>query len=93
MISVVDKTALYATFGVKNFNSLEEVVHTMAPSIVEYHLSDICFDNERDYFNKREIENSIEVDRYSLYIDYNKDVYLETKDSFFNEDFITNALL
>lgn len=77
MITQINKESLYNSFGVENFNNLEGVIDNMAPSLVEYYLSSLCEYNDDTYFNKREIENSILIGDYSLYIDYNKNIYLE----------------
>ncbi len=83
MITLLNKNSLYSTFGVEDFNSLGEVVHDMAPSLVEYYLSDLCdYSNINDcengfYLNKRNIENQIHIGEYCIYIDYNEDIYLE----------------
>ena len=77
MITLLDKLSLYNTFGVDNFNSIEEAVNTMAPSMVEYYLSDLSQYSEDIYLNKRDVENSLNIGDYSLYIDYNKNIYLE----------------
>lgn len=77
MITQINKESLYNSFGVENFNNLEGVIDSMAPSLVEYYLSSLCEYNDDTYFNKREIENSILIGDYSLYIDYNKNIYLE----------------
>lgn len=50
---------------------------TMAPSLVEYYLSSLCDMNDDIYLNKREVENSICVGDYNLYIDYSDNIYLE----------------
>lgn len=50
----------------------------MAPSMVEYYLSNLASDtNESSYINKSNIQDSILLDEYSLYYDYNSDIYLE----------------
>jgi len=83
MITLLNKNSLYSTFGVENFNSLGDAVNEMAPSMVEYYLSDLCdYSNINDcengfYLNKRNIENHINIGEYSIYIDYNEDIYLE----------------
>ena len=38
MLTQINKTLLFATFGVEDFNSLEESVDNMAPSLAEYYL-------------------------------------------------------
>ena len=76
MIIQVDKDSLFNTFGVKNFELLHSAIDNMAPSLVEYYLSSFTNDDEL-YFNKRDIEESISIGDYNLYIDYTKNIYLE----------------
>ncbi|MFA6742012.1 MAG: hypothetical protein WCR78_11065 [Arcobacteraceae bacterium] len=76
MITQVDKDSLFNTFGVKNFELLHSAIDNMAPSLVEYYLSSFRSDDEL-YFNKRDIEETISIGDYNLYIDYNKYIYLE----------------
>lgn len=76
MIIQVDKDSLFNTFGVKNFKLLHSAIDNMAPSLVEYYLSSFTNDDEL-YFNKRDIEESISIGDYNLYIDYTKNIYLE----------------
>lgn len=77
MTILLNKNSLYNTFGVDSFNSLEDAVNTMAPSMVEYYLSDLSQYSEDAYLNKSQIEQSVYVGDYSLYIDYSDNVYLE----------------
>lgn len=83
MITLLNKNSLYSTFGVEDFNALGNIVNDMAPSLVEYYLSDLCdYSNINDcengfYLNRRNIENQIQVGEYCIYIDYNEDIYLE----------------
>jgi hypothetical protein len=77
MITLLNKNSLYNTFGVDSFNSLEEVVNNMAPSLVEYYLSDLSQYCEDAYLNKTQIEQTVTIGDYYLYIDYNQEVYLE----------------
>ena len=76
MITQVDKDSLFNTVGVKNFELLHSAIDNMAPSLVEYYLSSFTNDDEL-YFNKRDIEESISIGDYNLYIDYTKNIYLE----------------
>lgn len=77
MITLLNKDLLYNNFSVNTFGCLEEAIENMAPSLVEYYLSDLCEYNEEIYFNKRDIQSSIFIGEYSLYIDYNDNIYLE----------------
>ena len=77
MTTLLDKISLYNTFGVDNFNSIEEAINKMAPSMVEYYLSDLSEYSEDIYLNKKDIEISLCIGDYNLYIDYNDNIYLE----------------
>ena len=76
MITQINTDSLYNLFRVVDFNLLESAIDSMAPSLVEYHLSSLMGDDD-SYFNKRDIEESISVGNYNLYIDYSKNIYLE----------------
>ena len=45
--------------------------------MVEYYLSDLSQYSEDTYLNKSQIENSVYIGDYNLYIDYSDNVYLE----------------
>jgi hypothetical protein len=85
MIAQVNKDSLYNIFGVKNFDSLEGAMDTMAPSLVEYHLSSLCEYADEIYFNKKDVEESVSIGEYNIYIDYSENIYLEVNSS--NDDF------
>ena len=76
MITQINKDSLFNMFGVNDFNLLEGALDNMAPSLVEYYLSSLTSHDEL-YFTKRDIEESISIGDYSLYIDYSKNIYLE----------------
>lgn len=77
MTILLNKNSLYNTFGVDSFNSLEDAVNNMAPSMVEYYLSDLSQYSEDTYLNKSQIEQSVYIGDYSLYKDYSDNIYLE----------------
>ena len=80
MVLLLNKTSLYSTFGVEDFNYLENAISSMAPSMVEYYLSDLSNGNEDTYLNRRNIQNSLSVGDFSLYLDYDDEIYLEIDD-------------
>lgn len=86
MTILLNKNSLYNTFGVENFNSLENAVNGMAPSMVEYYLSDLSQYSEDTYLNKSQIEQSVYIGDYSLYIDYSNNVYLELDSELVNNN-------
>ncbi len=76
MITQINSDSLYNLFKVVDFDLLESAIDNMAPSMVEYYLSSFTSSNDL-YFNKRDIENSISIGNYNLYLDYSKNVFLE----------------
>lgn len=77
MITLLNKHLVFNTFGVDTFDSLEIAIHSMAPSMVEYYLSDLSEYNDEFYLNKRNVEKTIMVGEYSLYYDYDENISLE----------------
>jgi hypothetical protein len=87
MIISVDKDSLFNIFGVSSFNSLEDKIDSMSPSLVEYHLSNFYnYNNDNVYFNKRDVEESVSIGEYNLYFDYNENIYLEVTESNFDDN-------
>ncbi len=77
MTKQISKNILFNTFRVGDFTSLEEVINSMPPSIVEYYLDNLDQIEDNSYLNKRYIEHSLYFGNYSLYLDYNDNIYLE----------------
>jgi 23S rRNA A1618 N6-methylase RlmF len=77
MITQLNKSLLFSTFDVQSFDMLESAMNSMAPSMVEYYLSDLSSNNTESYLNKREIQTYINIGEYNLYIDYGENIYLE----------------
>jgi hypothetical protein len=90
MILLLNKISLYSTFGVDDFDSLDEAINKMAPSMVEYYLSDLSNGVENIYLNKRNIQNSLNIGDFSIYLDYEDEIYLEIDDEI--EDLETSSL-
>ena len=78
MIIELDHHILFNTFKVSSFDELEEGIQSIAPSMVEYHLEDLCSSHTQSvYINKSNIQQTIYLDQYSLYLDYGDSIYLE----------------
>lgn len=94
MITQLNKETLYSTFGVEDFNSLSTATNEMAPSMVEYYLSDLgsMSNNDSEYIglNKRNIENYISFGDFNIYIDYDENIYLEIEST--PEEYETSSL-
>lgn len=90
MILLLNKDTLFSTFNVKCFDDLHIAINSMAPSMVDYYLADLSKEIENSYLNKRSIQNSISVGEFSIYLDYEEEVYLEVEDKF--QEFETPSL-
>ncbi|MFA7083670.1 MAG: hypothetical protein WC141_03935 [Arcobacteraceae bacterium] len=77
MITPLNKSLLFSTFDVQDFQMLETAISNMAPSMVEYYLSDLGSNSEEFYLNKKEVQDSINIGEYNIYIDYSENIYLE----------------
>ena len=77
MIFLIDKDMLYTTFSINDFNKIEGATNSMAPSMVEYYLNDLINYAQDTYLNKSQVQCSVFIGDYSLYIDYNDNIYLE----------------
>ncbi|MGB0990624.1 hypothetical protein [Halarcobacter sp.] len=81
MILLLNKDSLFSTFGVDSFQSLDSAINSMAPSMVDYYLSDLSNGMDDSYLNKRSIQDSITTGDFSLYLDYDEEVYLEIEET------------
>jgi len=85
----LDTSLLFNTFKVASFEQLEQGMQSLAPSMIEYYLSDLSSSvSESFYINKSNIQKTIFLDEYSLYLDYEDFVYLEfiQKDNFYDTE-------
>ncbi|WP_404317409.1 hypothetical protein [Malaciobacter canalis] len=88
MTKQINKNTLFNTFGIDSFNSLEEAINKMPPSIVEYHLNNLDINDCEVYFNKKDIEKSVNFGEYSIYLDYSDNIFIEID---IEEDNYTNS--
>ena len=87
----LDTNTLFQTFKVSCFDELEQEIQSIAPSMVEYYLDDLSSSiNESAYINRSNIQKTIYLDQYSVYLDYSDSVYLETLEK--DDDYETESL-
>lgn len=94
MIINIDKTNIFSLFKADNFDSLEYLIDSMPPSLVEYHLMNFISSEEdcNIFFNKKNIQSSFSFGIYSLYLDYEEKIYLEFESDSLRDTY-TNASL
>ena len=92
MTVLVNKEILFSLFNTSSFDQLESSFSTIAPSMVEYHLSTLSEElaSNSTYINRTNIQDTIHIDSYSLYYDYNDEIYLEFNER--NDDCETLSL-
>ena len=87
----LDTNLLLQTFKVSCFDNLEQEIQSIAPSMVEYYLDDLSSStNEPAYINRSNIQKTIYLDQYSLYLDYSDTVYLEVTEK--DDNYETESL-
>jgi len=92
LIIKLETDLVYSTFNVEMFEQIELATQVMAPSMIEYYLSDLASSSEEEssYINKSEIQNTVYLDEYMLYIDYSDNIYLEFTEK--DDDYDTESL-
>jgi len=92
MILLLDKMRLYSTFEANSFEELENSINQTSPSMVEYHLNNlISISDNNSYLNKSNIEKTLYLYDYLLYLDYSQNIYIEVSQQ--NDDYTTSSLL
>lgn len=91
MIVILDKNLVYSTFDVEMFDQIDVSIQTMAPSMIDYYLCDLASNSkESSYINKSDIQNTIYLNEYMLYLDYSDNIYLEFTKK--NDEYETESL-
>ncbi len=78
MTILIDKYNLYSTFSVTDFDELESSIDQLSPSMTEYYLNDLAsVNNDVQHLNKSNVQKSLLLDNYYLYLDYSENIFLE----------------
>jgi len=81
LIIQLDTNSLFQIFKISCFDELEQEIQSLAPSMVEYYLDELSLSTtEATYINRSNIQKSIFLDQYSLYLDYWDTIYLEKQE-------------
>ncbi len=78
MIYLDNNNKVYSLFDINEFTQLHSKVFTIAPSVCDYNLNNLINTLEpQSFFNKSNIQDSINIDNYSLYLAYDNNIYIE----------------
>ena len=91
MAYLVEKEIVYSTFASGSFDDLEESMNNIAPSMCEYYLNNLIDNLESNsLFNRSNIQNSIYINDYSIYLDYDSNIFIDISKEI--DDFETSSL-
>ena len=69
---------LYTLFNISSFDKIHDAISSIAPSLLEYHLEQLLNNIESNVIlNRHNIQNTINLDTYTLYLDYSDNIYIE----------------
>jgi len=88
----LDKNLFLSTFGLASFEEVDSKLQSMAPSMMEYYLSDLATSNLEDkcYLENSKIQFTHYLGEYLLHIDYGENIYLEFNEK--QDDYETGSL-
>ena len=78
MIYLDSYKELYTLLNINNFNKIQDAISSIAPSLLEYYLEQLLNNIESNsILNKHNIQDTINLDKYTLYLDYSDNLYIE----------------
>ncbi len=89
---LLDNQLFCNTFDIESFEQVATKIDTMAPSVVEYYLSDLAATvDSQASLNYSQIQYKVDFQEYSLLLDYDENIYLEFVQNS-EDDYETGAL-
>ena len=69
---------LFTLLNIKTFDKIQDAISNIAPSMLEYHLEQLTSHIQSNItLNRHNIQDTIFLDIYTLYIDYSDNLYIE----------------
>jgi len=69
---------LFTLLNIKTFDKIQDAISNIAPSMLEYHLEQLTSHIQSNIIlNRHNIQDTIFLDIYTLYIDYSDNLYIE----------------
>jgi len=82
---------LYTLLGISSFQSIQGAINNIAPSLLEYHLEQLLENIQSgEILNRNNIQDTVNLDKYTLYIDYSDNLYIEVQ--IIEDEYITDSL-
>ena len=69
---------LFNILNIDSFSKIQDAISNIAPSMLEYHLEELLSNIESNInLNRHNIQETINLDAYTLYVDYSDNIYIE----------------
>jgi len=80
LIYLDNNKELFTLLNIISFDNIQGAINNIAPSLLEYHLEQLIGNIENNIiFNKHNVQDTINLDKYTLYIDYSDNLYIEVQ--------------
>ena len=80
MIYLDNNKELFTLLNITSFDNIQGAINNIAPSLLEYHLEQLIENIENNIIlNKHNVQDTINLDKYTLYIDYSDNLYIEVQ--------------
>jgi len=80
LIYLDNNKELFTLLNITSFDNIQGAINNIAPSLLEYHLEQLIDNIENNIIlNKHNIQDTINLDKYTLYIDYSDNLYIEVQ--------------
>ena len=80
MIYLDNNKELFTLLNITSFDNIQGAINNIAPSLLEYHLEQLIDNIENNIIlNKHNVQDTINLDKYTLYIDYSDNLYIEVQ--------------
>ena len=80
MIYLDNNKELFTLLNITSFDNIQGAINNIAPSLLEYHLEQLIDNIENNIIlNKHNVQDTINLDKYTLYMDYSDNLYIEVQ--------------
>jgi len=80
LIYLDNNKELFTLLNITSFDNIQGAINNIAPSLLEYHLEQLIDNIENNIIlNKHNVQDTINLDKYTLYMDYSDNLYIEVQ--------------
>ena len=92
MVYSIDIADICLTFNISTISELDGAISSIAPSMCEYYFNNLitCYGDKNCYLNRSQIQKTIHIGDYSLYLDYSDNIFIEKQENV--DEYIAQSL-